>query len=350
MDVSPVVARLRAATAEKLALGAAAAAALVAAGVALLVFLIGDHRLDIAGDRSVGQVTAIAGAAATALAYAGGRVAVLRSPHVGPRLEHRSRSAFAVAVFETAAVALAHALVIGLVWTMAADILSRSFAEAPVYALEAVAIVGPAVGLSAYIAFSSAVHMTPMLLSSVLTVFLTVGAMTSMLTASDRFWWKENLSSLGTHLDLSGLTFNATLVVAGVLVTAMARMSTLHPGRFLTRGEILVRVALIALGVLLACVGLVPVNVSVLIHNTVATGMAVVFCALAVGIRWALPRMPFLFVAMGWAIVAAIGVSAVLFAVGYYNLTAVELVASLAIFAWIIVFLRVFGALQSDAA
>jgi hypothetical protein len=44
-------------------------------------------------------------------------------------------------------------------------------------------------------------------------------------------------------------------------------------------------------------------------------------------------------------------VVAVFFAVGYYNLTAVELVAGLLIFSWIIVFLRNTGLVeQADAA
>ena len=55
------------------------------------------------------------------------------------------------------------------------------------------------------------------------------------------------------------------------------------------------------------------------------------------------------FIGLGWTFLVVIAVCGGLFALGYYNLTAVELVAAVAIFGWIIVFLRVVGARQADA-
>jgi hypothetical protein len=49
------------------------------------------------------------------------------------------------------------------------------------------------------------------------------------------------------------------------------------------------------------------------------------------------------FIALGYAYVAVIVLLAVFFATGYYNLTAVELIAAVLIFSWIIVFLRAAG-------
>jgi hypothetical protein len=43
---------------------------------------------------------------------------------------------------------------------------------------------------------------------------------------------------------------------------------------------------------------------------------------------------------MGYAYVAVIVLLGIFFATGYYNLTAVELIAAILIFSWIIVFLR----------
>jgi len=344
--------QLRESTAETLALAAGGAALLVSGLTALAIFLTGNHQVPISGPgRSAGLVAAIVAASSGALAYGAGRFAVLRSPTVGPRVKHLTRRSLAMAVFDAVAVSLAHAVVIGAGVILLADIMSVSLPGAPVYALEGTLIVAVISGVSAYIAFSSAVHMSPLLLSTVLTAFLTMGAVTSMVTASDKYWWKENLSSLGTHLDFSGLTFNATLIVGGIVVASMARISTagLIGGAF-GRGPLVARWALLLLGVLLACVGIVPVNVSVLMHNTAATGMAVVFCALAVGIRWMMPMIPMAFRIFGWMLVAMIAGSSLLFALGYYNLTAVELVASIAVFGWIIVFLRVVGALDADVA
>ena len=47
--------------------------------------------------------------------------------------------------------------------------------------------------LTAYMAYLSAVNLTPMLLSLVLALFLVVGALASMLSATDPLWWRSQL-------------------------------------------------------------------------------------------------------------------------------------------------------------
>lgn len=53
--------------------------------------------------------------------------------------------------------------------------------------------------------------------------------------------------------------------------------------------------------------------------------------------------------AFGWIYVLVIVLLAAFFAVGYYNLTAVELIAAVLIFSWIIVFLRTAGSVTAPA-
>ena len=59
--------------------------------------------------------------------------------------------------------------------------------------------------------------------------------------------------------------------------------------------------------------------------------------------------MPRAFVLLGWLFLAVTVGLAVLFFVGYYTLTAVELVAGLLVFTWIILFIRNADALQQDS-
>lgn len=54
------------------------------------------------------------------------------------------------------------------------------------------------------------------------------------------------------------------------------------------------------------------------------------------------------FLALGFVFIGVILVLAVFFAVGYYTLTAVELVAGILVFSWIILFIRNASALQID--
>ncbi|GIT79664.1 hypothetical protein LLS1_13330 [Leifsonia sp. LS1] len=343
---------LRSSSVESVALGVGTVAFVLVGVVALIVFA-GRH-LSISGAGSLGEFAAIAGGVVALLAYGGGRAAVWRISWFGaPASGRRSRMSVAIEVFDTVAIAVAHAVVVLLLWAVLGYVLARSFQDAFVFAFPGALLVSTAAAVSAYYVFLSAVKMNPLLLSTVLAVFLVLGALTSMITASDPHWWEQNLSALGMTDDLSGMTFNLTVIVAGVLVTAIARYATAAPGgagRSPTRGELQVRIALIAIGILLTCVGIFPVNRFLLIHNTVATGMALVFCALVIALRWLLPALPRAFIVLGWVFLAVIAGVAVLFAIGDYNLTAVELVAAVLIFSWIIVFLRITTATNADEA
>lgn len=344
------VPRLRASSVESVALGVGSVAFVLTAIVALAVF--GGRQLAIAGAGSIGEFAAVAGGVVTLLAYGVGRVAVWRIGWFGGRpAGPQSPMSIAVEVFDTIAIAVAHAVVVLLLWTVLGDVLARSFQDAFVFAFPGAVLVATAAAVSAYYVFLSASKMNPLLLSTVLAVFLVLGAVTSMLTASNPHWWEQNLSALGMTRDLSSMAFNLTVIVAGVLVTAIARYvtGTGSADRLPSRGALWVRGALIVIGVMLACVGLFPVNRFFLIHNTVATGMALVFCALVIGLRWLLPTMPRAFIVLGWAFLVVIAWVAVLFAIGDYNLTAVELVAAVLIFSWIIVFLRITTATTADA-
>ena len=107
-----------------------------------------------------------------------------------------------------------------------------------------------------------------------------------MLGATDPHWWRLNLSALGMVRNASAAAFNGTLIVAGVMVTTIARYATaalsVRESRD-RRGRDIVRVGLILIGVLLACAGIFPVDRFFLLHNTVATGMTVVFSIIVLG-------------------------------------------------------------------
>jgi hypothetical membrane protein len=347
-------------TTESLALGAGTVAFLVVALVALPV--IGLRHVPIAGPGSLGEYVAIACAFAGFAAFIAGRyfsaaahqhdgsgpavIAGVEGPLVGITVHQAPR------ILDVAALSFAHGVICLLLWTGAADLLEQSFQGAEVYAIPAMLLSGSAAAVSAYFSYLSAAGMNTMRLSGVLLVFLVVGALTSMLTSSDPEWWKMNLSALGMTDDLSAMTFNLTLVVAGVIVTTIARYATasmMRVGEPIPRGVEVVRWGLAFIGVCLASVGIFPVDRFFAVHNTVATGMVVTFAVLVIGLPKFLPQMPGPFVSLGYAFIVVIVTVAIFFAIGYYNLTAVELVAAVLIFSWIIVFLRTVSAGSSDA-
>jgi hypothetical membrane protein len=238
---------------------------------------------------------------------------------------------------------LAHGVIALLGWIGIATVMEHSFVGATVYATPAIVIASAATALTGYLAFLSGVNLSARQLSLVLAVFLVVGMTTAMLSSTDPLWWQMNLSALGITHDISSLTFNLTVIVSGVLITTIARFGTATLPAYTTaqrRRRTTVRVLFVLLGALLACVGIFPVDRFFLMHNTVATGMAVAYAALVIGIPWLIPSMPKAFVVLGFVYVGVVIVLAVLFAAGIYNLTAVELVSALVIFSWIILFLR----------
>jgi hypothetical membrane protein len=323
---------------ESLALGLGAVAFVVVALVALPVF-----RLDsapISGPGSVGQYAAIASAVTAFLAFLAGRVVVRRGD---------ARRFTPTDAFDAAALAIAHGLIALLTWTLVATILEESFLDAVVFAVPVLLLAGAAAAIAAYAAFLSATRMDLELLATVLAVFLVEGILASMLTASDPHWWQENLSALGMTDDLSALAFNLTLIVGGFIVTTLARYATAGIPAARAHGIVAVRTCLILIGVFLACVGIFPVDEFFAIHNSVACGMAVAFGVLVIGLGWWMLGMSRAFLALGYvflAVVVALGIS---FAVGYYTLTAVELIAGILVFSWIILFLRSAAALAADA-
>ncbi|GAA1858258.1 hypothetical protein GCM10009796_20780 [Microbacterium koreense] len=252
-------------------------------------------------------------------------------------------------VVDLVALAFAHGIIALLSWTLVADILEQGFLGAEVYGLAVIVLAAGVAAVTGYIVFHSAVHMDLQLLAVVLAVFLVEGIIASMLTASDPLWWKDNLSALGMNNDLSSMTFNITLIVAGILVTTLARAATAGIPTSNPRGIGRVRVSLVVVGVFLGLVGVFPVDDFFALHTGVASGMAVAFGVLVLRLRAWIPGMPRPFVLLGLVFVATIVVLAVFFAIGYYTLTAVELVAGMLVFTWIVLFIRNAAALAQDA-
>lgn len=322
---------------ESIALVVAASAFLLSGLVALAVFW--GRELPIDGRQSVGDFTAIASAIAAAAAFALAQARPRRRNAARQTAGHGERYRW----FDLVALSLAHGVIALLGWIGIATVMEHSFLGATVYASPAAALVAAATALSAFAAFLSGANLSPRQLSLVLAVFLVVGMVTAMLSSADPLWWQMNLSALGITHDISALTFNLTLVVSGVLITTIARFGTgsLPTGSVSQRRHrVTVRVLFVLLGAFLGCVGVFPVDRFFLMHNTVATGMTVVFAALALGLPWLIPSMPRVFVVLGFVYVWIIVALAALFATGIYNLTAVELVSAVLIFSWIILFLR----------
>jgi hypothetical membrane protein len=318
------------------------AVAFVLAAIAAAIAFWGRD-LPIAGPGSIGQFVALGAAVITIPVFMAARALRDADARDGGRARRPDVPGVRPHWYDIGALALAHAVIALLGWLGIASLLDRSFTGAVVFTFPAIMLAAVAIAVTAYAIFLTAMSLTLMRLSVTLVVFLAVGTLASMLSATDPLWWQKNLSTLGVSDDISALAFNLTLIIAGVIVTTIAHFATAGipagtPKE--VRGRNVVRGGLVLIGVLLACVGIFPVDRFLAIHNLSATGMVIVYVVLVIGLRRFIPAMPRVFVLLGYVFVGVIVVLAVLFATGYYNLTAVELVAFLLVFSWLVVFLR----------
>jgi hypothetical membrane protein len=319
-----------------LALGLSATALVVVGLITLIVFRL--RPLPITGQGSIGGYSAIAAASVALVAFAVGR-------YVVPVPDRTSR---VLNVLDVAALASAHAVIALVTWALLAEIVEAGFIDALVFGLPSMLLAGAIAAVTAYVVFYSATHMDLSLLAVVLAVFTVEGVIASMLTATDPHWWKEHLSALGMTDDASALAFNSTLVLAGLIITTLARYATRRIPTSHEHGLARVRLCLILIGVLLALVGVFPTDTFYWVHTGFACATGIVFAVLIMLLpRW-VPGMSRAFFALGWLFVAILAVVVVLFATGYYNLTAVELIGGIFFFAWILLFIVNAAALQRD--
>ena len=343
-------------TAESRALVVGSAGFLALGVVAFL--LVGREPVPLSGRGSAGDIAALGTAVLGAGAVVAGCVQrgqpwSLAAPPSSTLSSSAPRSRIRNSI-DIAGLALAHACIFLLGWLALFAIFQRAFIGAVLYPVAAAILVGTTGAISAYTAYLSALSMTAYRLSALLAGFLVTGILTSMLTAENPQWWQENLSALGTSSDVSGVAFNFTLIVAGVVVTTLAGYATATLAATATTSAARHRVrvlegGIVLIGVFLAGVGLFPVDERFGIHTLVASGMVVVFASLIVRIRALVPSISATFAALGWVFLAVIAVAAVMwFPVGYYNLTAVELIAASLVFAWLIVLIRNLAAVDAD--
>ena len=95
-------------------------------------------------------------------------------------------------------------------------------------------------------------------------IILLAGLAFSAVNVDDPRWWEESFSFLGTAQSNERSVFNATLVMAGVLFVILQQffmddfIDLRNQGLLSPRTTRWVRISLVAIGILMAMVGLVP--------------------------------------------------------------------------------------------
>lgn len=318
-----------------------------AAGGLLGLLLALGPPLSLFGGWSFGTIAAIAAGIAGACTAIVGYWRV----RVKPGQEWRRSMASPLVFLSFSGVVLVHSLLSALATVAVYLVLSLGFRGLILEPFWSILLMGVTVGFTAWTVYLSVSQLTTVRMSNLLMTFVGLGTLTSTVTASDPDWWRTHFSHLGTFSDLSSLLFNGTLVVGGMLVVAFAvyvsnDMKPMVASRVLQnpRSPRFVAAMFVLMGVMLAGVGLVPVTVSLLIHNLCASGMALAYTALLTSGPWILRGMPRAYFIASSLFLAAVLLSAVLFGTGFFGLTAFEIVVFALVFGWISVLIRFLSA------
>ena len=170
---------------------------------------------------------------------------------------------------------------------------------------------------------------------------LAVGVVTAILTTKDTTWWTLHFSQLGTVGDFSARTFNTTVIVSGSLlavygvVIGMTLPAT--TGRHTRRG---LRGSLVTAGLAMTVVGLIPIPVSVVMHDLAASTLGLSFLSL---VAWSLglPGLPRVFRRFTLVFVIVLATGIVVLTAGFITLALFEFTAFSVVGCWLVSLPRV---------
>lgn len=314
----------------------AIAAAVIAVVAGPLVFRAPG--IPLTGQVSMATVTSVLcvvlGGVAFATAYV--RVAGLSSYWRARPLVWRIR--------DTAGLTLASVSVAVMAVVAAYSTFQRAFRGLVVGRISATLLLAVVVGVCCYTLSVIGHQMSSSRVAVLLGSFLGAGVFASMLTADDPGWWQSNFSALGISTSSSASAFNFTVVIAGIVLTTLADYVasdlTRWPG-VTQRVDRLVRGVLVLIGVALVGLGVVPVNLSRVGHDIFAFTALIAFGLLILTAPVLLKGLPSPFIVTTGLFGGLMLVIVLLWAPGgRYNLTAVELLSVLIIFAWLALFAR----------
>lgn len=308
--------------------------------VALIAFWPNNQHLF--GGKSIGLIASIVATSCSLIAFFIGNVG--QYP-LDPKLTVVARVRNA---FTKTALAFTHAAIVFLMTTAGYFIFSDAFKGLWLDPMISSFLVASTVSIATYIVYLAAVQITTLRVSTVLAIFLATGVITSMITTENPYWWQLHFSSLGADNTRSSTAFNLTLIIAGLVAVALSdfiasdfRHLKKADDRYQKDRANIIRVAIAVMGVCLAFVGIFVYNVHPALHVGSAVGMAFIFMGMAAFSPLLMPSFSRAFIGMTYGFLAALVVSIWLYVgIGYFTLTAFELMAFGVIFTWLVVFIR----------
>lgn len=202
-----------------------------------------------------------------------------------------------------------------------------------------------------YLMINLAMTLSPGVITNLMTIMIVGGVGFSMLTNSNKNWWKHNFSFLGTSQNSTHFQFNVTLIFSGLLLMILVDYLFVNLNRqYNGWGIQSLRVLLYALGACMASIGIFPNNPRFhVLHDRISMWLVYILLILIVVVRWFLPEVTKQFLRVSYIIGGIMSVDYIVFKTcNYLSLTAFELIAFVLAFAWILLLLQYIENLAKD--
>lgn len=164
---------------------------------------------------------------------------------------------------------------------------------------------------------------------------LPVGVLLAILTTTDPDWWHLHFSQLGTFSTVSSKLFNSTVLFSGFFLAAYGvLLAVALPQGVGRRTRRIFRGSVVSAGLHLTVVGMIPIPVSVVLHDLAASGLGLSFLTMvasSLGIR----GRHHAFRRFTLFCVATLAIGMVILTAGFITLALFEIVAFSLMLVWL---------------
>lgn len=245
--------------------------------------------------------------------------------------------------------AFAYSVVVGLFAALGLQFAGMVFPELALQSVYAVVLVGLVCGGVANTVANRSIQLRVRHVLNLFIITLLGGVAISAITVNNAMWWEKSFSFLGESESRSRIIFNTTLIVSGILLIILQQffmddfVYLRHLGLLTERKVRWGRAGLIALGVVMAMIGIVPFGINGIlntVHDLCAYSIAGILLAFMITTRRFLPGLSPEFYVTTWFTIVLLIAAVALHLLGSINTVGVELLAFAIGGSWFILFIR----------
>ncbi len=252
-----------------------------------------------------------------------------------------------VLIYNCIVLTIALGITIAMVSFLVISVLNNSFKNVQLDIFISSAFVGVYSGVLLYMVIPVAMGMNTTIVARLFTIVMISGIILSMLTNNNPNWWQVNFSYLGWGNGISSISFNLTIIMAGLLVIALSTQFTndLKRSKYIfDKKDVnlnLLTLMFIVLGVDMSSLGLFPYDKAPRLHDILGYSMLIIFGVIVLSLRFIFPKIDKTFLTNSYLTLGLLAFCYILFSVvGYLSLTGFELIGFIVTFGWLLMFVK----------